>query len=84
MIFSPQAVLLFTTITLVMPHHIQYAALVVLTQGRRIELSVPWDTGVWVQNEIAQHRLGPLIVIHGQDGERGARHGLFVSSRLTL
>ena len=53
-----------------MPHHIQYAALVILKQGRRIELSVPWDTGVWVQNEIAQHRLGPLIVVHGRDGER--------------
>ena len=51
-----------------MPHHIQYAALVVRKRGRRIELSVPWETGVWVQNEIAQNRLGPLIVISEQDG----------------
>ena len=53
-----------------MPHYVQYAALVILNRGRRVELSVPWDTGVWVHNELAHHRLGPLIVIHDNDGER--------------
>ena len=54
---------------IVMPHHIQYAALVV----RRIELYVPWETGIWAQNIIDTQRLGPPIVINDHDGEHRTR-----------
>ena len=56
-----------------MPHHIQYAALVVLRRGRRIELCVTWEIGIWAQTVIDTLRIGPLIAINDHDGAHRTR-----------